>query len=57
LQRRNEDYKKARLRLRRAREEKKEYFNVIYVLHSTPIKAEEMVLLHNIIREEDILRE
>jgi hypothetical protein len=43
--------------LRRVKEERKKYFNIIYVLHSTSIEAKEMILLYNIIREENILKE
>jgi hypothetical protein len=57
LQRRDEDYKEARLRLRRLKEKRKECFDAIYILHLTLIEIGEMVLLHNTMREGDMSRE
>jgi len=57
LQRRDEDYEEISLRLRRVREQGKEYFDATHVLHTMPFEAGEMVLLHNTMREGDMSRE
>jgi len=57
LQRRDEDYEEISLKLRRAREQGKEHFDATHVLHTTPIEAGEMVLLHNTMREKDMSRD
>ena len=56
LKRRDEDYKEARLRLRRRREEGKEYFDATHVLHATPLQEGDLVLLHNTMRHKDMSR-
>lgn len=56
LQRRDEDYEEISLRLRRLREQGKEHFDATHVLHTTPFKAGEMVLLHNTMRAGDMSR-
>ena len=56
FQRRDEDLAEAQLRQRRKREEGKEYFNEIRRIRLRPIAVDDLVLLHNIIREKDITR-
>jgi hypothetical protein len=56
LRRKDEDYKEARLKLRRKREKGKKHFDATYVLHLKSIDVGEIVLLYNIIRRDNIFK-